>query len=48
MASSSKRVIRGGGWLSKEERVRCGFRLRNDPDGGFDNVGFRIARSLSP
>jgi internalin A len=42
------RVIRGGGWGSDIHTVRVGSRQGDEPQRGFDNLGFRLARTLFP
>jgi formylglycine-generating enzyme required for sulfatase activity len=41
------RVLRGGGWISPAQYCRSAFRDYNSPDGRFNNLGFRLARSLT-
>ena len=36
------RVLRGGSYLNDENNLRCAARYRGDPDGFYDNLGFRI------
>ena len=45
---SSVRVIRGGSWFLKPEYLRSAIRGRNPPDYRYDNLGFRLARTLTP
>ena len=40
----SLRVIRGGSWGHFTGGARSTFRLRNFPDYGYDNIGFRLAQ----
>ena len=35
-------VLRGGGWNSTRDRVRCGARSWDYPSGGYDGYGFRL------
>ena len=42
----SRRVIRGGSWISDPQDLRSANRLRYGTDFAFDGVGFRIARAL--
>ena len=43
------RVLRGGGWISFAQDARSAYRLHNQPDGRFDDAGFRLAfRSSGP
>jgi len=37
------RVVRGGSWDSHAQYVRSAFRLWDEPDGRFSNLGFRCA-----
>ncbi|MEZ4828478.1 MAG: formylglycine-generating enzyme family protein [Bacteroidia bacterium] len=41
---SSRRVLRGGSWLGDANYCRASYRLRGNPDGRNNNVGFRVAR----
>ena len=41
-------ALRGGSWYYKPRFVRAAFRLGNLPDFRFFNVGFRLARTLTP
>ncbi len=40
------RVIRGGGWADKAWSCRAGVRRRTHPSARFDDLGFRLARSV--
>lgn len=40
------RVIRGGGWRSREVLCRSAFRYDFDPDFRYDIIGFRLAKDL--
>jgi formylglycine-generating enzyme required for sulfatase activity len=42
------RVVRGGGWNSTPRLLRIAFRTSARPTSQTDNVGFRVARTLSP
>ncbi len=42
------RVLRGGGWSDREWSCRAGVRRRSHPTFVIDDVGFRVARSISP
>ena len=44
----SRRVIRGGSWHSDPEGVRSASRLRGTSVFRFDDLGFRVGRTLSP
>jgi len=41
------RVLRGGGWLDEQWSCRASVRRRAHPTFRIDDVGFRVARSLS-
>jgi formylglycine-generating enzyme len=43
----SYRVLRGGGWFDEHWSCRAGVRRRSHPTFRVDDVGFRVARSLS-
>lgn len=40
------RGIRGGGWSSHADQIRCAARSFGPPDRGWPSVGFRIARDI--
>ena len=40
-----RRVLRGGGWDDEPEILRSAFRIWNDRDVGYNDVGFRLART---
>jgi formylglycine-generating enzyme required for sulfatase activity len=40
------RVLRGGSWYYIGEGARCANRFRNNPESGFNIIGFRCARTL--
>jgi formylglycine-generating enzyme required for sulfatase activity len=42
------RTSRGGGWGTRIEDLRVTVRVDDPPDGGFDNLGFRLARTVVP
>jgi formylglycine-generating enzyme required for sulfatase activity len=44
-----KRILRGGSWYSSSPAIvcRCSFRRKGLPWGGFNDGGFRCARSVS-
>lgn len=42
----SLRVLRGGSWLNYPHILRSADRSRNPPDNHYDEVGFRVARTL--
>ena len=46
-ASGSNRVFRGGCWYGDAWFCRAAFRLRDDPSFRDDNLGFRLARTVS-
>ena len=39
------RVVRGGSWLSYVRRARCSYRIYWWPNIGYNDLGFRLARS---
>ncbi|PWV81792.1 Formylglycine-generating enzyme, required for sulfatase activity, contains SUMF1/FGE domain [Prauserella marina] len=41
------RVLRGGGWFDEHWSCRASVRRRSHPDFRIDDVGFRIARSVT-
>ena len=41
----AQRVVRGGSWFIEPAGVRSALRNRNDTDGAFDLLGFRLART---
>jgi formylglycine-generating enzyme required for sulfatase activity len=43
-ASGSRRVNRGGSWLSDAGRARASFRGHDDPAARYNELGFRLAR----
>ncbi|MXM64347.1 SUMF1/EgtB/PvdO family nonheme iron enzyme [Streptomyces sp. HUCO-GS316] len=44
----SYRVLRGGGWFDEHWSCRASVRRRSHPTFRVDDVGFRVARRLSP
>jgi formylglycine-generating enzyme required for sulfatase activity len=44
----SGRVVRGGSWNNLPVDLRVAFRLRVPPDFRYFNLGFRVARTLTP
>jgi serine/threonine protein kinase/formylglycine-generating enzyme required for sulfatase activity len=45
---SGDRVIRGGGWVSRGRDCRAAFRDRDKPRARYEDLGFRLARTLPP
>lgn len=43
----SYRIIRGGGWSDPHWSCRVGVRRKTNPDATFDDLGFRIARTVT-
>jgi formylglycine-generating enzyme required for sulfatase activity len=43
-----KRGLKGGGWGSPVAHARAAFRLADPSGARYDNMGFRVARSLDP
>jgi len=46
-SSGSRRVLRGGGWLSNANICRSAYRGDGGPSFGGDRYGFRLVRTLS-
>ena len=46
--SGTNRVIRGGSWLHKIDRMRVSFRFSSNPEETFGDLGFRLVRSVPP
>lgn len=44
----SHRVVRGGSWLDNPQDLRAADRYRSSTDGRSINLGFRVARTLTP
>jgi len=44
----SRRVIRGGSWISLPQLLRSAGRFRNSADSRGNLLGFRVARTLAP
>ena len=44
----STRVLRGGSWNSGPDVLRSAIRSRNDPGDRYSDLGFRVARTLTP
>jgi formylglycine-generating enzyme required for sulfatase activity len=45
-SNSSNRVVRGGGWVNDAGYCRSAIRLDDTPGGRYDNLGFRVSRTL--
>lgn len=43
-----ERVLRGGSWFTGPRNLRSAYRFRYAPDDRGDNLGFRVARMLTP
>lgn len=43
----SYRVMRGGGWGDPQWSCRVGVRRKTHPEAAFDDLGFRLARSVT-
>ncbi|MGN6574719.1 MAG: formylglycine-generating enzyme family protein [Nocardioides sp.] len=43
----SYRVIRGGGWSDPHWSCRVGVRRKTNPQAAFDDLGFRLARTIT-
>ena len=41
----SRRVLRGGSWIHNPQELRSACRLWNPPDGRYNYIGFRVART---
>jgi len=48
VSNCSLRVLRGGSWGYVPLTLRSANRIRNHPSDRYDDVGFRVARTLSP
>ncbi|MFM8899725.1 MAG: formylglycine-generating enzyme family protein [Burkholderiales bacterium] len=46
-ASCGRRVIRGGSWGDNPQYLRSANRFWGTPDDRDDNLGFRLARTVS-
>jgi formylglycine-generating enzyme required for sulfatase activity len=44
----SEHVVRGGSWYNNPRNLRAAFRFGDASDDRDDNIGFRLARTLSP
>ena len=44
----SERVLRGGSWFYKPSGLRAAFWVGNTSGVRYDNIGFRVARTLTP
>lgn len=44
--ASGYRIVRGGSWGNFATRVRCSDRIRGEPDGRRDWLGFRLVRVM--
>jgi formylglycine-generating enzyme required for sulfatase activity len=42
------REFRGGSWSHDAEYLRAAYRVSHYPDFTFNNVGFRVARTVTP
>jgi formylglycine-generating enzyme required for sulfatase activity len=42
--SGTRRVIRGGGWMSTADKIRCSHRDGTSPSGANNRIGFRICQ----
>jgi formylglycine-generating enzyme required for sulfatase activity len=47
LEGEERRVLRGGAFHNHVNSVRCAYRLRTDPNGRFDLIGFRVVASPS-
>jgi formylglycine-generating enzyme required for sulfatase activity len=47
-ANCGSRVVRGGSWRYNPQDLRSASRNRNPSDGRSNNIGFRVARTLTP
>ncbi|GGU18668.1 hypothetical protein GCM10007979_16840 [Nocardioides albus] len=43
----SYRIIRGGGWSDPHWSCRAGVRRKTNPQAAFDDLGFRLARTIA-
>ena len=44
----STRTVRGGDWFSTEASLRPAVRAKANADAHYDDIGFRVARTLTP
>ena len=44
----SGRVLRGGSWVNAPRYLRSAYRFRGSAGDRYDNLGFRLARTLTP
>jgi formylglycine-generating enzyme required for sulfatase activity len=44
--SYRNRVLRGGAWNDTPRNLRAAIRYRSEPDHRYNNIGFRVARTL--
>ncbi len=42
------RVMRGGGWLSQDYWLRSSCRAEANPEGSYQDIGFRVCRRIQP
>ncbi len=47
-AGDARRVVRGGSWYDNLYYARAAYRLRRDPNGRFNLIGFRVVVSRPP
>jgi formylglycine-generating enzyme required for sulfatase activity len=47
-ASGQHRVLRGGSWFNGSWCLRSSYRVRYEPDLGYDGIGFRCVREVFP
>jgi len=45
---SDRRVLRGGAFLNYEWDSRCAYRIRDNPDDRYTNIGFRVVVVAAP
>ena len=46
-AACASRTVRGGDWFSAESSLRPAVRAKADAEGRYDDIGFRVARTLA-
>jgi len=45
--TGTAKINRGGSWRNGKESLHCSFRFRNSPSLRYDDLGFRLARTIT-